>query len=140
MVYQDFKKKLVEDFEQRRDIIVVRENRSRPESIFGIKDAKDTLYMTILSEFERSAIINVEHLIATICDDKGITYCTSDSRSYYDMVVQIDGVDTYIDFKSRPEMFNSDQMRNFTYRIKELDKPVIMVFLVKDTIVGHQNL
>lgn len=141
MVYINFKKKLVEDFEQRRDIIVVRESKSRPESIFGIKDAKDTLYMKILSEFERSAIFNVEHLVASICDDKGITnYRISDSRSYYDMVIQINGEETYIDFKSQPGMFDSVQMRNFSYRIKEQDEPVMMVFLVKDTIESHQAL
>lgn len=141
MVYQDFKKKLVEDFEQRRDIIVVRENRRRPESIFGIKDAKDTLYMKILSEFEQSAIINVKNLIASICEDKGIAYHrTSDSLSYCDMAVQIDGVDTYIDFRSQPGMFNSAQKSNLTYRLKELNKPVMMVFLVKDTIESHQAL
>ena len=141
MVYQDFKKKLVEDFEQRRDIIVVRENRRRPESIFGIKDAKDTLYMKILSEFEQSAIINVENLITSICEDKGIAYHrTSDSLSYCDMVVQVYGVDTYIDFRSQPGMFNSAQKSNLTYRLKELNKPVMMVFLVKDTIESHQAL
>lgn len=142
MVYQNFKKKLVEDFEQRRDMIVVREkNRNLPESIFGIKDAKDTLYMQILTEFERSAIINVEHLVASICDDKEIVnYRTSDSQSYYDMVVQIDGVDTYIDFKNQPGMYDTALMRKFTYRIKELGKPVMMVFLVKDTIESHQAL
>ena len=133
MVYAKFKNKLISDFEIKRDMLVVRENQNRLESLFGIKDKIDHLYLNILNWFEIIAIQNVETLISELCETKGVTYYRNlTSTSYYDMEIEIKGEKKYIDFKSQPNAMNSSSVNGMVYRKKENNVPTMIVFLLKD--------
>lgn len=138
MVYKEFKHKLISDLEIKKDMLVV-ENKKQPESLFGIKDKSDKLYMNILQWFEMIAIQNVENLVARLCESKGVmNYKNFGSKSSFDMEIEIKGERRYVEFKSQPNTMNSETISRMLYRIKENNTPVIMVFLLKDGIESRE--
>jgi len=141
MVYETFKKKLISDFEIRRDMLVINESRKEPESLFGVRDENDRLYMRILTAFETIILQNVENLIAELCKRNGIyNFKNSDARCYFDMEIEIKGVRKYVDFKSRPNVFNSSKIYELAHRIKALEQPILTVFLIKDSIESRESV
>ena len=141
MIYTNFKNKLISDFEIKRDMLVVRENQNRLESLFGIKDKSDRLYLNILNWFEIIAIQNVETLVSELCEVKGVTYYRNPtSANYYDMEIEIEGEKKYIDFKSQPNAMNSSSFNGMVYRIKENNVPTMIVFLLKDGVESREAI
>jgi hypothetical protein len=139
MVYANFKKKLISDFETRRDLMVVRDNQDRLESLFGIKDKNDRLYMHILNAFEATAIQNVEDLVIGLCETKGIYYYMNPMlANYYDIEIEFDGIKKHVEFKSRPDSLNTHSSGNLAEKIKKDDAPALIVFLVKDGIYSRE--
>lgn len=141
MIYANFKNKLISDFETKRDMLVVRENQNRLESLFGIKDKSDRLYLNILNWFEIIAIRNVEALISELCETKGVTYYRNPtSASYYDTEIEIEGQKKYINFRSQPNAMNSSSIYKMVYSIKENDVPAMIVFLLKDGLESRESV
>lgn len=141
MVYETFKKKLISDFETRRDMLVINESRKEPESLFGVRDENDRLYMRILTAFETIILQSVEDLVAELCKRKGIyNFKNSDARSYFDMEIEIKGVRKYVDFKSRPNVFNSSKIYELAHVIKSAEQPILTVFLIKDSIESRESV
>ena len=135
MVYTHFKKKLIAEFEMKRDILVAQTDECRLESLFAIKDKSDDLYIKILDWFDKIAIRNVECLVEELCEAKGIDYGRDVmSTCSYDMEIEIDGEKKKIEFKARPNSMDSNGIDRMLQRMKLDDVPVMMVFLLKGMI------
>lgn len=134
MVYENFKAKLIQEFETKRDMLVVRENRNRPESIFGIKNVNDQLYTSILNGFEIIALRNVENLVASLYEAKGIDYgMDATACKCSDMEFPVNGTKRVIEFKTQPNSMNTDAICRLADMAHRYDSPMLLVFLLKDS-------
>ncbi len=141
MPYNKFKKELIADFEMRKDMLVVQENGNRTESLFGIKDTNDRLYNKILDQFEMVAIADVEKLVSWLCQKKGVAYGMESGKvCAYDMVLELDGVATAIEFKGQPNSMGADQMARFVSKVAKNQMPLMLVFLLKEGIESRHAL
>lgn len=141
MIYETFKSNLIGEFEKERDMLVIKERRREPESLFGIRDENDRLYMRILTAFEMIVIHNVEKLVVDLCKKWGLYYSYhTNERSFFDMEIEIGGEKKYIEFRNRTNTFNSSSYYAFAHKVQEADKPVLMVFLIMDSIESRESI
>lgn len=113
MIYNEFKKELIDELEMKKDITVVKNRFSRPETLFEISDTDDKMYIRILREFEMIAIRNVEKLVKKLCAIHNIS-CKLNNRNIipFDMLVNIDGKEKYVEFKSSFQAFNLSSLQH----------------------------
>lgn len=135
MDYKNFKKQLINDFQTKRDMLVVHENRNRLEleSLFGVKNKGDKLYMRILNEFEYMAFDSARNLIKELCEVKCIS--SSILERGHGMEININGEKKHIIFTNTPYSSLVAGLRN---RIKEDDIPEVVVFLLKDSLESRE--
>ena len=133
MIYENFKKRLISELEMKRDMLVVKEKDNRLEPLFGIKNANDKLYASILEWFDIIALRNVEGLVASLYQAKGISYLMENSGSKCnDMEFEIEGQRRVIEFKTQPNSMDTSAIRRFADRLRRSENPVMVVFLLKD--------
>jgi hypothetical protein len=132
MIYQTFKTTLIESFETERDIMVIRQSHNRLESLFGIATETDRLYENIIRAFERIAVRNVERLVCELCRRKNIFCAFNESRESFDIEIEINGENKFVEFKSQPNTMSTSAINRFSEEVRNASKPVIMVFLLKD--------
>jgi hypothetical protein len=132
-LYEKFKKTLIDEMEKERDIIVVRNRDNKIETLFGIKSENDKLYMNILDAFERIAIRNVENLICELSEKKGIVCSKSTAKCMFDLEMNIEGEQQYVEFKSQTNTMNPASAQTFRRNIENCGKKVNLVFLLKET-------
>ena len=130
-MYQEFKKRLLEEMERRRDMIVLRTEAPSPEPLFEVSSVNDKLYNRILDEFDRIAIRHVEQLLYVLCKKYNVEAEMTGDIRYFDISVVIHHVRTYIEFKS-VSIFNSELLRKMIEKAKRCASPVYLVFLLKD--------
>lgn len=138
-MYEAFKSKLISDFEQRRDIIVISEKRNTTDSLFAIRTGEDRIYARILSSFEQIAMQNSEELIVDICRKYGIA-CTKLRQDIADLILTINENPQKIVIKSSTVSMNSDYMHRLSLVAENSQDPIIVVFLLKDSIESRKNI
>lgn len=132
-MYQKFKRHLLEEMEMRRDMIVLNMAQPSLEPIFEVSSTDDKLYRRILTEFDFIAIRSVEKLIYDLCVRDNIPVQMSADSKDFDIIIDIDGVPSSVEFKSSPTAFNSSSYQSFILRVKEATRPVFLVYLLKDS-------
>lgn len=137
MIYQNFKNILLQQLEVKRDLIIAQNSFNRPDPLFEIVNADEKRYVKILHAFEQIAIRNIERLVQELCTSYNITF---DTQCDWDLHININGKNYFIEFKSSPYMFNSASLRNFINNIKHSTFPVYIVFLLKDGINTRESL
>ena len=138
MIYNEFKKKLISDFEVKRDMLVLRNKGRKPEPLFGIKSDNDKLYMDILSAFETIAILNVENLVGQLCDLKGVA--RNPRPEDFDVELMMNEKRVYYEFKTQPFSMDTRTRERMIERIEAADAPVKIVFLLKDGVESQRAI
>ncbi len=138
-MYEAFKSKLIADFEQRRDIIVVSEKRRTSDLLFGIRTGEDKIYARVLNSFEQIAMQNAEELIVDICRKYGIAYMKS-KFELFDIMIVLNGRIHKIVVKSSTVSMNSDYMHRLSLEVENSEEPFIVVFLLKDSIESRKDV
>lgn len=138
MIYTEFKKKLISEFELKRDLLVLKSKGRKLEPLFGIKSDNDKLYMDILSAFETIAIQNVENLVAQLCEVKGVA--RNPRPESFDVELMVDGERVYFDFRTQPFSMDTANRARLIGRIQAADAPVKIVFLLKDGVESQRAL
>ncbi len=141
MIYDDFKEKLIKELETKKDLIIIRNTFNRPESLFEISDTDDKMYIQVLKAFERIAIQNVEILVEKLCALHNISCKLSDlNTNLFDMTVNINGEEKYVEFKSSFQAFNTDSFHRLANMVEKSDYPVCLVFLLKNSVASQQEM
>ena len=136
-MYDEFKRRLIEEMVLRRDIIVLKQKNRTLEPIFEITSDDDKLYEKLLDEFDRIAIRNVERLIGGLCQKYGFDVELAGNSGEFDLIISKGSKSYCIELKSSPRVLSAIGMRHSPIErlmraIESTDKPVCVVFLVKD--------
>lgn len=138
MIYEDFKKNLLEQLRTKRDIIIAEKKFDEPSSLLEISENLD-LYTEIVVSFKR---IN-ERAFSRLLNDLAKKYSVDlynefpIGRFRCDYVIVDEGLENIIEVKSMPR-------GNINFPVlklaNELNKPLILVFLIKDDINGQNAI
>ncbi len=139
-MYEEFKQKMLADMEMRRDIIVLENSKSYVdyESLFEVSNSGDKIYRRILDEFDRISVYSSARLVQRICCKHGIKAEETGAQGPFDLLVNLDGEDCYIEFRSSPRTFNSASFYSFVERVKDCKRSVYLVYLVKDSVKSRR--
>lgn len=132
-MYERFKKRLLDEMEMKRDMMVLNASEPSLESIFEVSSSDDKLYRRILNEFDRIAVRHVENLICDLCDKYKIDIELVANRGSFDLEISIDGQKCCIEFKTSPIVFNSPSYSRFADSVQNCKQPVYLVYLLKDS-------
>lgn len=135
-MYQEFKRKLLDEMEMRRDVIVLQASKSSYDPIFEVSSDNDKLYHNILTVFDMLAVKHVEALLCDLCLKHGIEAKLADYPEKFDLQMLINGQECYVELKTSPRVFSSTSLHAFAAKVEECDKPVFLVYLIKD---GQNN-
>ena len=137
-MYDEFKRRLIEEMVIRRDVIVLNQsNRLTLEPIFEITSEDDKLYERLLDEFDRIAIRNVERLIANLCIKHDINVELSGATGRFDLVIIKDSRKYCVELKTSPRALTESSVNHgpasrLIEQVKATEDPVLLIFLVKD--------
>ena len=136
-MYEKFKRHLIEEMVVRRDIIVLNQKKRSLEPLFEITSEDDKLYERLLDEFDRIAIRNVERLIGDLCIKHGIDVELAGNTGTFDLLIKKNDKEYYVELKSSPSVLNVGGIKHspidrLMSQVEATDKPVCLVFLVKD--------
>ncbi|MDE5759350.1 MAG: hypothetical protein K2H85_12160, partial [Allobaculum sp.] len=132
MMYQEFKRKLLDEMEMRRDILVLKASETSLEPIFEVSSSDDKLYRRILEEFDRIAVRHVDNLLYDLCEKHGVDVERADSTGRYDLKISVKGQLCCIELKTSPMVFNADSLHRFIDRVKNCQQSVYLIYLLKD--------
>ena len=132
-MYQEFKRKLLDEMEMRRDMIVLNSSDPSVEPIFEVSSSDDKLYRRILDEFDRIAVRYAEDLLYDLCVKHGIEAKKAGNTGLFDLIMSVNGQECYVELKTSPTAFNSSSYRRFIEQIQACNKPVYLVYLLKDS-------
>ena len=137
MIYAEFMKRLLDELERERDMTIVRERINAPEALFDIKSTNDKLYIKILRNFEMTILRNVDRLIVNLCKAHNTNISI---ENLFDMTININGRSTALDFKTSPSGFDSGKLKAYLNRQEETGQPLLIVFLLKDSVAAQESL
>lgn len=132
-MYQKFKRKLLDEMEMRRDMIVLNSSEPLVEPIFEVSSSDDKLYRRILDEFDRIAVRYAENLLYDLCVKHGIEALKAGNTELFDFIMHIGGQECCVELKSSPAAFDSSSYRRFIEQVHACNKPVCLVYLLKDS-------
>ena len=136
-MYQEFKRKLLDEMEMRRDMIVLNSSDPSVEPIFEVSSSDDKLYRRILDEFDRIAVRFAEDLLYNLCVKHGIEAKKAGNTGLFDLIMSVNGQECYVELKTSPTAFNSSSYsssyRRFIEQVQACNKPVYLVYLLKDS-------
>lgn len=133
IMYQEFKRKLLNEMEIKRDIIVMEASTTSIESIFEICGPDDKMYSRILATFNNIVMRHVEDLIVNLCIKYNIFVEKTDRTGLFDLMMSMHGRMCYVELKTFPKIFNEYTYRGFLNRVKKCGKEVYLVYLLKDS-------
>lgn len=130
-MYQEFKQKLLNEMEMRRDMIVLQYAEPSVEPIFEVSSADDKLYKRILEEFDRLAVGYADNLLQALSVKYGILEKNAD-RDPGALIMTVDGKKSYIELKTN--VARNQRVTNvWVKQVQHSDLPVCFVFLLKDS-------
>jgi hypothetical protein len=132
-MYQEFKRKLLDEMEMRRDMIVLNSSEPSVEPIFEVSSVDDKLYRRILDEFDRIAVRYAEDLLYDLCVKHGIEATKAGNAGAFDFVMSIGGRACCVELKTSPSSFNTASYRRFIDQVQSCNMPVYLVYLLKDS-------
>lgn len=132
-MYREFKRRLLEEMQMRRDVLVLNASQPSVEPIFEVTSSDDKLYRRILDEFDRVAVRHVEDLLYDLCVKYGVDVEKSDNAGEYDLMISIKEQLCCIELKTSPMVFNSASLVRFIDRANNCQCPVYLVYLLKDS-------
>ena len=102
MDYNEYNKKLFDGFLQEKKRIILNPNRLQNRSIFGISDANDKTYQTLLSHFELIALTWSEGVAAKLCEHHSLEYVFEPhgNENHSDIIIKKNGKKYNIVFKT----------------------------------------
>ena len=132
-MYEEFKRRLIEEMVVRRDIIVMNQTGRMIEPIFEVTSEDDKLYKRLLDEFDMIAIRNVERLIGDLCIKHGIDVELAGNTGYFDLIMTREKTKYCIELKSSPRALNANGIERFMMHAESIGNPVCLVLLIKDS-------
>ena len=139
-MYIAFKNKLITDFEERRDMIVISDRHSVPESLFAIRTRDDRIYSKIIDAFGAIAMSNVEDLIVNLFRNYKIEISKNSRTNWWDIEINDSGVGKKLVIMSSPMAMDSGRARWYAQNIAESESPVYFIFLVKDSLESQKAI
>ncbi len=138
-MYQEFKRKLLDEMETRRDTIVVQSSETSLEPIFEISSSDDKLYKRILDEFDKIFMRHAEDLLFELCEKYNIKAYPG-PMALFDMVMEIDGQECFVELKTSLRTVNSNAWECMISSIHNSKVPVYIVYLYKDNPNGRRAI
>ena len=131
-MYQAFKRRMLEEMAIRRDMVVLQYQEPSYERIFAVATANDKLYSRILDEFDRMAECHVADLLYSLCLKHGINAQRRDINAPFDLLMEVDGKERYVELKAGLPPKGSAIMTEYVKKVQKWNKPVSLVFLIKN--------
>ena len=130
MIYQEFKRKLLNEMRLRRDMIVVGTKTTSLEPIFEISNSDDKTYNKILYELDRIALRHSKRLLADLCKDYGIDVKIDNKVTIGDLQITVNYKPILIELVTSPR---TDRLKSKVIEARNLTLPIYFVYLLKDT-------
>ena len=138
MIYEEFKSGILGEFKTKRDITVSEYKIEKPSYILEISEDYE-LYKKLIDIFEMVSIKYFNGLFKRLCQQYDIDYREEVSLENFraDGLVKYNGIEKVIEFKSFPTLQN----KKFIIHVqKKINKPLIIVFLIKNNINGQNAI
>ena len=138
MDYTEYNETLFENLENEKNRILLNPMRITSRSIFGIADSNDKTYSTILSSFERCALVWFESVAAALCEHYSLEYSMNSSPScnHGDMCIK-KGDTKYSVFFQSNTFANSSHLHRI---LENIEEPCKYVVLLDDSINSQREL
>lgn len=139
MIYDAFKKDIINEFKIKRDSAVTRNNLryDKYDYLFQI-DNNFNLYKYLIRSFDMICQSNVLKLVETLCEKYNFDF---EEDSYYSFDCSINLSEKFlIRFIPRPQSLNAQGTKDFAQQINDRGTSTIIVFLIKNSVDAQKGV
>lgn len=138
MIYKEFKSGILREFKTKRDITVSEYKIEKPSYIIEISEDYE-LYKKLIKVFKIVSIKYFNGLFKSLCQQYDIDYReeVSIENFHFDGLIKYNGIEKLIEFKLFPNFQYKQHLLNM---LKKINKPIIIVFLIKNNINGQKAI
>ena len=139
MIYEEFKKDIINEFKIRRDSLVTQNNlkKAKYAYLFQIDDNYG-LYTSIIRSFNMICESNVFKLVETLFVKYNIEY-EQDPFHLFDYSIKL-SEKFFISFLSKPNTLNSSAMKSLAEGINRYQTSTMVVFLIKNGVDAKKGM
>lgn len=138
MDYTEYNDALFKSLSDEKNFILLNPMRASSRSIFGIAESNDKTYSTILSAFERCALIWFEGVTSALCEHYSLkhSFPSSSDYSHGDIRIIKEGTEYNVFFKSTASI-NSSSLHRI---VESIEEPCKFVVLLDDSISSQRDI
>lgn len=138
MIYDAFKKDILDEFKIKRDNLVTKNNLRNGNSYLFQIDDNIRLYNSIIRSFNMTCESNVLKLVETLFEEYNLDFI-KDPDHLFDYSIKLNEK-FFIRFISKPNSFTSSRIRAFGQQINNCETSTMIVFLIKNSVDAKKEM